>query len=94
MVINEKILVLGGSGQIGTVAVKQLSRKFRIIAPTHFQLDVTNRNAVLKYLKKSKPDQILYIAGYTNTDGAREEAGKHFCLMPALFCISAILLQG
>lgn len=80
MAKNEKILVLGGSGQIGSVAVKQLSKRFKIIAPIHSQLDVTDRNAVLKFLKRSKPDQILYIAGYTNTDGAREEAGKAFLI--------------
>lgn len=77
---KQKILIFGGSGQIGSVAIKQLAKKFKIIAPTHSRVDVTNRDAVLKYLKKVKPAQILYIAGYTNTDGAREEAGKAFLL--------------
>lgn len=80
MVKNKKILILGGSGQIGSVAVKKLSKIFKIVTPTHSQLDVIDRDAVLKYLKRIKPAQILYTAGYTNTDGAREEAGKAFLL--------------
>lgn len=72
--------MLGGSGQIGSVAVRRLSKKFKILAPTHIKLDVTNRDSVEKYIRKNKPDQILYIAGYTNTDGAREETGKAFLL--------------
>lgn len=77
---NNKILVLGGSGQIGSVLIKRLAKKFKLLSPTHSKLDVTDRDAVLKYIRRTKPDQILYITGYTNTDGAREEAGKAFLL--------------
>lgn len=77
---RKKILIFGGSGQIGTVAVKKLGKKFKTISPTHAELDATDRNSVEKYILATKPNQILYIAGYTNTDGAREEAGKAFLL--------------
>lgn len=75
-----KILVYGGSGQIGSVAVKNLSKKFEVVAPTHEQIDVTDRHATIKNIDQVKPDQILYCAGYTNTDGARQEIDKSFLL--------------
>lgn len=77
---KQKILIFGGTGQIGSVAVKKLSRKFSVTAPSSQQVDIIDRNLVKKFLKKTKPAQILYAAGYTNTDGAREEPGKAFLL--------------
>lgn len=78
--MKQKILIFGGTGQIGSVAVKKLSKQFKISSPTHAKLDITERDSAEKYIRKNKPDQILYIAGYTNTDGAREEPGKAFLL--------------
>lgn len=77
---KQKILVFGGTGQIGSVAVKKLTKLFRITAPTSTQVDVTERKIAEEFIKKINPDQILYITGYTNTDGAIEEPGKAFLL--------------
>lgn len=77
---KQKILIFGGTGQIGSVAVKKLAEKFKIIAPTSQEVDVTNRKISEEFIKRIKPDQIVYIAGYTNTDGARKESGKAFWL--------------
>ena len=77
---SQKILIYGGTGQIGSVAVKNLAKHFEVIAPTHKQVDVTGRQSVLKNINAVKPSQILYCAGYTDTDGARQEADKSFLL--------------
>ena len=77
---KQRILIFGGTGQIGTVAVDRLAKKFKVIAPTSKEVDVTDRKVAEEFILKSEPDRILYIAGYTNTDGAREEPGKAFWL--------------
>ncbi|EKD90436.1 MAG: hypothetical protein ACD_31C00005G0062 [uncultured bacterium] len=75
-----KILIFGGSGQIGSVAIKRLSENFDILNPTHKQLDVLNKDKILRFIVSNSPDQILYAAGYTNTDGAAQELAKSFTL--------------
>lgn len=75
-----KILIFGGSGQIGSVAIKRLFGKFDILYPTHKQLDILDKDKVLRFIVNNSPDQILYAAGYTNTDGATKELAKSFAL--------------
>lgn len=64
------ILLLGGSGQIGSEFVRLLKNRYKIFAPTHQQLDVTNKPEVEDYIKHAKPDQIVYSIGFTSIDQA------------------------
>lgn len=64
------ILLLGGSGQVGSEFVKLSKNRYEIFAPTHQQLDVTNKPEVEAYIKHIKPDQIVYSIGFTSIDQA------------------------
>lgn len=68
--IKEKILFLGGSGQIGSGFTKTLKNKYNIFAPTHGQIDIKDRSLVEKCIKDFKPDQIIYSIGFTSIDSA------------------------
>jgi dTDP-4-dehydrorhamnose reductase len=58
-----KILLTGGSGQLG----QELLKLRKYLAPTHAEMDITDESSVKKYLAKHKPDLIVHAAAYTNT---------------------------
>lgn len=47
-----KILITGGSGFLGKNIVEQRRKNYRILFPTHKELDLTNTQAVDNYFKK------------------------------------------
>ena len=62
--IKSKIYVSGHKGLVGSAIVRQLkSRGYKnIICKTRNELDLTNQNKVLVFLKKTKPDFIFLAA--------------------------------
>lgn len=60
------MLITGGSGRLGRELVKAFPRS---IHPTHSQLDVTDREDVLRFLKMTSPDIVVHCAALT---GIRE----------------------
>ncbi len=67
-----KILLFGGSGLIGSRLRQLLGVKYQIIAPSHLQVDVTDKVQVGEIIQKIKPDYIIYAAGLTNVDTAEQ----------------------
>ncbi len=63
-----KIYIAGHNGMVGRAIVKQLEKKInlgnpiKILTRSHSELDLTNQNAVNKFLKKEKPDRIIIAA--------------------------------
>lgn len=58
-----KILLTGGSGQLG----QELLKLRRYVAPSHKAMDITDEASIRRYLTKYKPDLIVHAAAYTNT---------------------------
>lgn len=70
----KKVLVTGGSGQLGFDLVKQLKEKnYEVFAPTTNEMDITNKENVLKTIEEFNPDVIFHCAAYTAVDKAEEE---------------------
>lgn len=65
-----KILVFGGSGLVGSRIRQLLGIKYKIIAPSHLQVDITNKEKTKQIIKETKPDYIIYAAGLTSVDKA------------------------
>lgn len=57
-----KIILTGSSGFIGRNIYENWSNKYQILAPTHQELDLTNSEAVKRYLQKERPDVVLHTA--------------------------------
>ena len=63
-----KIYIAGHNGMVGSAIVKQLEKKInsgnplKILTRSHSELDLTNQNAVNKFLKKEKPDRVIIAA--------------------------------
>lgn len=62
---NSKILVLGGSGLVGSSMLRQLNKQGyqNILSPSSKELDLTNKEAVDDYFKNQKPDFVFMLAG-------------------------------
>jgi len=61
---KDKILILGGTGLVGSALIKKLeSQKFtHILSPKRSEVDLLNQQAVLDYFKIQKPDHLILAA--------------------------------
>lgn len=72
-----KYLITGASGQLGyDVKRELLSRgvaESDIATPHAAEMDITDRQAVEKYVENFRPDVIIHCAAYTDVDGAESD---------------------
>ena len=74
----KKVLVTGGSGQLGYDLIKKLKElNIEVLAPTTNEMDITDKNCVTSVINDFKPDVIYHCAAYTAVDKAEEE--KEIC---------------
>lgn len=72
-----KILVTGYTGQLGYDVVREgLNRGLDIIGIGSMDLDITNEQQVLQYVKEVHPDAIIHCAAYTAVDKAEDDKEK------------------
>ena len=62
MLAKNKIVVTGGSGRFAQ-ALKKIKSKYKFIYPSKNILDITNTKSIRKFLKKTKPQFVLHLAG-------------------------------
>lgn len=69
-----KILVTGVKGQLGFDCVRELKERGykNVLGIDRSELDITDRDAVLRYIEDHKPDVIMHNAAYTAVDKAEE----------------------
>jgi len=69
-----KIVVLGGSGQLGGEICRQLADD--AVSLDVDKLDITQRHAVRSTLLDLKPDAVVNCAAYTQVDAAESDRGR------------------
>lgn len=74
-----KALITGGSGQLGYDIAKLLKENNTIMyVPTHDEMDITNRDSVMRAFASFKPDVVFHCAAYTAVDKAEEDKDRCF----------------
>ena len=69
-----KVLITGVSGRLGYDAAKSLAtRGIPFFGVSSKELDVTDRDAVLRAFREYRPDAVLHCAAWTKVDLAEEE---------------------
>lgn len=68
-----KILITGGSGQVGFELQRRLACLGEIVAPSRAELDLADATAVADYVETLEPGIIVNAAAYTAVDKAEEE---------------------
>ena len=62
MINRNKIVVTGGNGRFAQ-SLKKIRSNYKFIYPTKKHLDITNLKSIRKFLKKTKPQSVLHLAG-------------------------------
>lgn len=70
-----KILITGANGMLAKSVRKRLEKGNELICTDVADLDITDREAVLKFVAEAKPDYIINCAAFTAVDKA-ETAGE------------------
>jgi dTDP-4-dehydrorhamnose reductase len=68
-----KILITGGSGQVGFELCRALSPLGRILAPSRQSLNLNRADDVAVYLASHRPDVIVNAAAFTGVDAAETQ---------------------
>jgi dTDP-4-dehydrorhamnose reductase len=67
----QRVLLLGGSGILGSEVLLLLQNENTdYVAPTSSDLDITDKDKVLKFVSDFRPTWIINCAAWTNVDGA------------------------
>ena len=62
MFVKNKIVVTGGRGRFAQT-LKKIKSKHKFIYPTKNHLDITNMKSIRKFLKETKPQFVIHLAG-------------------------------
>lgn len=68
--------LITGSGQVATALARLKPAQVEIIQLGHAELDIGDREAVLRHIAAAKPDVIINAAAYTAVDKAESEASQ------------------
>ena len=89
---NDKILVTGASGMIGSALVRKLKADGynNILAPSHKNLDLCSQDSVNKHFKTNKPDYVFHLAAMVGGIHANNEFPANFIRNNSLMQINVI----
>ena len=66
-----KILITGANGMLAKDLIQILeNQRYLVVGKTHQDLDITNKDSVIKVLKQENPDIVIQCAAYTKVDDA------------------------
>lgn len=72
-----KVLVTGATGQLGWDVMKELKkRNIECCGTGSKELDITDREAVMRFIEAYRPDAVIHCAAYTAVDKAEDEPDK------------------
>ena len=69
------IVVLGGSGLVGSCLVECWGSRTELVAPTHAELDVLDPPALTTFLEGNPSNTVVNLVAWANVDGAEPEQG-------------------
>ena len=63
----KKLLITGASGFVGSRVVARWRNEYAVLAPSHSELDITDRTSVDSYFLQHTPDVVVHLAALSNT---------------------------
>lgn len=63
----QTVLVTGASGFVGNRFVQMWRDDYRVLTPSHAEMDITDKMSVDAYFKEKTPDVVLHLAAISNT---------------------------
>jgi len=79
----QRVLILGSSGFIGRNLVDKLQKRYKLLTPSHNELDLTNQDVVSSYFRRQKIDIVInaVVVGGSRKEEHEENALKNNLLM-------------
>jgi dTDP-4-dehydrorhamnose reductase len=71
-----KVLIIGSGGQLGNELIKTCPRDISLTTLDYPEVDLCNKNSIIKCIKEVKPDWVINAAAYTAVDLAEKEKEK------------------
>ncbi|MBQ3441944.1 MAG: aminotransferase class I/II-fold pyridoxal phosphate-dependent enzyme [Selenomonadaceae bacterium] len=76
-----KILITGSSGLVGhNLLEAPQSKRYELLAPSHKELELLDKDVVLNYLEKNRPDLVIHAAGTVGGISANMQQPLKFLL--------------
>jgi len=76
---KRKILITGGKGMVGSLLCNVLKDSgVDVYAPTREEIDITDREKVIKNIRRYKPDILIHCAAFTDVDGCEIDKKKAY----------------
>ena len=72
----KKLLITGASGFVGSRVVARWRNEYAILAPSHAELDITDRESVDGYFLHHSPDVVVHLAALSNTGYCEQNADE------------------
>lgn len=69
MAERRTVLIAGGEGQLAKALAAAFADVYRVAAPGHTDMDVSDARAVTTYIDSLQPALVLHAAAYTDVDG-------------------------
>ena len=69
----EKLLITGGSGFVGSRIMEYYKGKYKIYAPSHQELDITDEKSVSAVMKRENPQYVIHCAAVSDTGKCEKE---------------------
>lgn len=74
-----RILLFGGAGQLGyELRARAADLEFEVLSPVAAEVDITDRDQVVKVVSSARPDIVVNCAAYTAVDKAEDEVERAF----------------
>lgn len=75
--VERSVLITGGDGQLATDLAVAFSRHgWRTHTPGHADLDVTDRQSVIRTVEALKPEAVINTAAWTNPQGCEDDQAR------------------
>lgn len=73
-----KILITGASGFVGSRVVRAWQNEYKLITPSHGELDITAEDEVARFIDNVRPDAILHLAAISSTGYCEEHPQESY----------------
>ncbi len=73
-----KVLVTGASGFVGSRFVHAMKDRYRLLAPSHADFDITSETSMERFMKTNRPQVILHLAAISNTGYCEEHPEESY----------------
>ncbi len=73
-----KILITGGKGMAAGYLAELFKADNEVYAPGRQELDITDRDGVIKTIREHAPDTVIHCAAFTNVDGCETDKERAY----------------